>query len=105
MYQITLSNAEMETLQWAAARGYFPKETLDAMTMTVESAEQERLDEEQFVGTANVHHLKDCEYTYNIPENKAWAISQQREEDSHSLYSCIGGELLKKLIKLESEIV
>lgn len=109
MYQITLTNAEMETLQWAAARGYFPKETLDAMTLTVMDAERMELDEqrgEQFLGTPYADFTnKDSEYTYNIPEYKAWAIIEQRTDDPDSLYTCIDSPLIEKLIALENSIV
>lgn len=98
-YQITLSIGELETLQWAANRGYFPKNVLDEMEMTNESAEQSRLDEEsQDISNSN-------QYTYNIPEHVAWEITKQRQDDPHSLYTCIGGELLEKLVKLENSIV
>lgn len=85
-YQISLTEEEMDTLSWATERGYFPRETFDAL-------EQMESDE------------KEDETWWQIPEHAAWAILLQREDDPHSLYACLGGHLLKKLIDLENSIV
>ncbi len=87
-YTIKLSDAEVSTLGWAANRGYFPAETYDAMRL--KDGENEELDSEK---------------SWEIPEHAAWAISMQREDDPDSLFTCIGGELLEKLINLENSIV
>jgi hypothetical protein len=93
-YTITLTDSEISTLAWATDRGYFPTAAYDAM------------------------HLADGEFDpdngdvppnlprkWVIAEPAAWAILAQREEDPHSLYTCIGGSLLEKLINLENQIV
>lgn len=87
-YSITLTNDEVSTLAWAADRGYFPTETYDAMHL-VDGEEDEPRDEHVWI----------------IPEHAAWAILMLREEDPHALFTCIGGDLLEKLITLENSIV
>lgn len=100
MYYINLSNEEITTLGWAVQRGYFPAITFDELTITKENLQEYYLDEEQGIDNSDKK-----EYKYELPEFAAWEITRQREENSHSLYSCFGGKLLQKLLKLESEIV
>lgn len=90
MYTIKLTGNEVDTLAWATVRGYFPTETYDAMHLA---------DGEPEDVAANVERL------WQIPEHAAWAILTHRDEDSNSLYTCIGGELLEKLIELEQKII
>lgn len=89
-YTITLTDSEVSTLGWAANRGYFPAETFDKMHLAD--------------GEPEVIYAWD-ERNWEIPEHAAWAITLQREEDPHSLYTCIAGELLEKLLTLENSIV
>lgn len=90
MYHIILTDAEVETLAWAADRGYFPIETYDAMHLA---------DGEPEDVASNV------ERKWLIPEHAAWAITQLREEDEHACFTCIGDPLLSKLLDLENSIV
>lgn len=105
MYQIKLTQGEYETLQWAASRGYFPKVTIDSMEMIEEDKEKIEKFPELGQSFKNTSLFKDYESTYNIPEHAAWEILIQRENDSHSLYTCIGSPLLEKLLILENSIV
>jgi hypothetical protein len=89
-YSITLSNNEVSTLGWAANRGYFPTETFDAMHLANDEFDPNN---------------GDVPREWEIPEHAAWAISMQREDDPDSLFACIGGSLLEKLINLENSIV
>jgi len=98
-YFLKLSDGELETLGWATNRGYFPRETYDAMQMT--DAAQYEADGLEVKG----ERTDKTEFEYEIPEHAAWAITMQREDDPHSLFTCIGGALLEKLIKLENSIV
>lgn len=87
-YTIQLTGDEVSTLGWATNRGYFPEETFSAMHLA------EGQDEEG-----------DGLLTWEIPEHAAWAISMQREDDPHSLFACIGGDMLERLLELENSIV
>lgn len=89
-YTITLTDDEIATLGWAVNRGYFPDETYKHMHLADGQPEEVFRDEER---------------QWNIPEYAAWAILQQRDEDPYSLYSCLSGKLLEKLITLEQSIV
>jgi hypothetical protein len=93
-YTITLSDSEISTLGWAANRGYFPASTFDAM----------HLADGEF-DPSNGDVPADMPRKWVIAEHAAWAITEQREDDPHSLYTCIGGSLLEKLIELENQIV
>jgi hypothetical protein len=93
-YSITLSDKEVSTLGWAANRGYFPTETFDAM----------HLADDEF-DPSNGDVPRDLPRQWEIPEHAAWAISMHREDDPDSLFACIGGSLLEKLINLENSIV
>lgn len=104
-YKIKLTDAEMETLGWLTDRGYFPEETYDGMVPILC-----RCGHDEHEGQCPAHDGCWCdsfvtERTWNIPEPAAWSILTQREEDPDSLYTCCGGELLEKLLKLEEEIV
>lgn len=90
-YQIRLTDAEMDTLGWAANRGYFPAETYDKLHLADGEPEE----------TDDVH----TERLWEMPEHAAWAILDLREDDPDALFACIGGELLEKLIALEMSIV
>lgn len=89
-YTIQLTDDEIATLGWATNRGYFPEDTYRKMYLADGEPEEVFRDEPR---------------AWNIPEHVAWSIITHREEDSHSLYTCIGGELLEKLLRLESQIV
>lgn len=108
MYQIKLTNAEIETLDWAAHRGYFPRIILEKMTAI--PADAEKMEEmgkeiEKDSKSGILTKLNNFEATYEIPEHAAWAISEQRLDDSDSLFACIGEPLLAKLLELELKIV
>lgn len=94
MYTIKLTDAELDTLAWATDHGYFPAQTYDAMH-SIERAEELEL----------TTPSGKTEFAYEIPEHAAWAITMQREDDPHSLFACIGGALLEKLLALENSIV
>ena len=96
MYKIKLTDAEMETLAWLTDRGYFPEETYDAMEVAYDVDRKEYRDTSEY---------PNHEWTWNIPEHAAWAISVHREEDPDSLYTCCSGSLLEKLLELEGSIV
>jgi hypothetical protein len=97
-YTIALNREELIHLGWMANRGYFPASVFSGMNpATPEEHEKSDLMHDKLI--------KDGEITWLIPEHLAWDILIQREQDSDSLYSCAGGELLEKLLKLESEIV
>lgn len=102
MYKIKLTNAELNSLAWAADRGYFPLKTYDALSMRESDREKSELMEEkgELTSRDNVH-----EFEYEIPEHAVWAILEQRQNDSHSLFACLGGKLLEKLLELEGKIV
>lgn len=101
-YRIKLTDAEMDTLGWAVNHGYFPELTYGEMEMTEESREiAERMED---YGTRGQNH-KVYEFEYEIPEFAAWAISDQRHDDPHSLFACIGSPLIEKLSALENSIV
>lgn len=101
-YKIKLTDAEMDTLGWAVNRGYFPELTYNEMEMT-EAAQNEAEKMDDYGTRGQNHNIH--EFDYEIPEFAVWAISEQRENDSHSLFTCIGSPLLEKLIALENSIV
>jgi hypothetical protein len=84
-YLLSLTDAELATLEWAVNHGYFPEETYQGM-IPVGSAEDPG------------------EYVYEVNEHAAWAILEWRDSNA-DLYACIGQPLLGKLLKLEEEIV
>ena len=97
MYQNKLSDDEIETLGWLTDRGYFPKETYDAMSVI------EAEDRDYFSDLT--YERKHREWIWDIAEHAAWAILTHREDDSESLYACCCGNLLDKLEELEKKIV
>ena len=102
MYKIKLTDGEIETLADAVDHGYFPAETYDGLTMTEESQIlAERMED---YGTRGENKNIE-EFEYILEENKAWAITFQREDDPHSLYTNICGKLLEKLLALEHSII
>ena len=88
-YKITLNADELKTLYWLSARGYFPELLLDEMTLADDTAD------DQTKG----------DLEYNIPEFAAWSLFELREEDPDAYLACLGGDLLNKVLTLESEIV
>ena len=90
MYKIVLSDAEIATLAWCADRGYFPLATYDGLTLADDESED-----------VDNHTPR----VWTLAESDAWPILEHREEDSHSLFACIGGELFDKLLELEGSIV
>lgn len=87
LYTIELTDSEITTLGWAADRGYFPTETYDNLSLA--EGQPEDVD-------------KNTLRTWELEEHAAWAIS---EHDPHSLFACIGDDLLRKLLELEQAIV
>lgn len=95
MYRINLTDAEMRTLAWAAAHGYFPEEAYDEMHLADDAFDPDDPDEVPM-------HM---ERPWVIPEAAAWSIPTLREEDPDACFACIGGDLLEKLVDLEEKIV
>ena len=91
-YEIKLSENEMQTLGWATNKGYFPEEAWNGLELKDGELEDNLVDD-------------NTERTFVLPEHAAWSITVQRENDPDSLFSCIGGNLLTKLLKLEQSIV
>ena len=89
-YTIQLTDDEIATLGWATNRGYFPEDTYRKMHLADNEPEEVFRDEPR---------------TWEIPEHAAWAIIMHRDVDPHSLYTCIGGKLLEKLLQLENQII
>jgi len=87
-YYLKLTNRELEDLGWLTNRGYFPAELYDKLELIDDHDNQ-----------------RDVEYTYRIPEHAAWSLSMLREDDPDAYLTCLGGSLLDKILKLESEIV
>lgn len=99
-YSIKLTDGEIADLSWAVNHGYFPKETYHAMDLS-ESEAIERERAEEYGATLDQNR----EWTYEIPEHAAWAISMQYEENPESLFACMGGNLLSKLRTLQDSII
>lgn len=94
-YSLTLTEHELESLHWLAARGYFPTDLADHLsTQLTEQAEEN-----------STHDRHRTEYTLPIPEHVAWSLIMLREEDPDAYLACLGGDLLDRVLKLESEIV
>jgi len=90
MYYLDLTDDEMRTLAWAVDHGYFPEEAYDELELRDDQPERAPPGQTR---------------AWQLPEHAAWSITMHREEDPDSLYACIGGELLEKLIELENKIV
>jgi hypothetical protein len=86
MYTIKLSSQELADLDWLAGRGYFPTEIIDSLILA------SRDENGKYI-------------TYHIPEHAAWSLLELRENDPDAYLTCMGGELLDKVLKLEAEIV
>jgi len=93
-YQLRVSDAELKTLGWLANHGYFPDVLYDAMHLA---------DGEPDPDDGNVDYT--LERTWLIPEYAAWSLLDLRDEDPDAYLSCLGGELLEKILQLEMEIV
>lgn len=89
-YTISLTDAEVDTLAWAAHRGYFPSELYEAMVLA--DCEPDEVD-------------TGCERTWLIPEQAAWSMSEHAEFDPDSFLACIGGDLHRKCMELWDSIV
>ena len=92
-YTIELSGAEIGTLDWLEARGYFPKEILNAMVL----ADGEVEDHEEMPET--------LQRKWIIPEHAAWSLLTLREDDPDAYLACLGEPLLGKVLALERQIV
>ena len=90
MYEIRLSDAELETLGWAANRGYWPHEAYDALALAEGEPEEARPDQERL---------------WHLPEHAAWSITDLAADDPAAYLSCIGEPLRGKLLALEMQIV
>lgn len=82
MYELRLTDREVDTLGWLADRGYFPELLFDEMFTSENDPE-----------------------LYLIPEHAAWSLIDLRENDPDAYLSCLGDPLLSKIIKLEQDIV
>jgi len=89
-YSIRLTDSELETLGWAASRGYWPADAFDALAFG-ESEPEEAADGQ--------------ERLWLLPKHAAWSITEMAADDPHAYLTCIGEPLLGKLLMLESQIV
>ena len=94
-YHLMLTDPEVKDLAWAVDRGYFPAAIYDDMGLADGELDP---DDPRDVP-------RDLERKWEFSEAAAWSLPQHREEDSHSLFTCIGGTLLEKLQQLEQQIV
>ena len=90
MYNIILTDDEMNHLGWLVNHGYFPQETYDGLTMVDDEPE----DVESGI-----------ERKWEMEESAAWPILQMQEDDPDALFNCTAQPLLGKLRKLQEEIV
>lgn len=86
-YTLRLTDGELRSLAWAVNRGYWPEEAYDALETDDEG------DGPEPAGGR----------LYRLPEHAAWSILEDCTEEGY--LTCIGGELLDKLLALEGEIV
>ena len=94
-YHLTLSPYELRSLAWATDRGYVPEELYDHLRLElIHAAPGDELDP-----------YDRTPYTVPVPEHVAWSISDHREHDPDSLWACLGGDLLDRLVELEERIV
>ena len=98
-YSLTLSPHELHSLAWATDRGYCPEELYDALYVALRDAH------ETATGEEILDNYSRTPYTVTVPEHVAWSITDHREHDPDSLWACIGGDLLERLLDLEEAVV
>lgn len=102
MYLLSLCHAECHTLEWAAARGYFPEDLSGFLSQKMSALwEKHHATPTSSLYGALMHE----QHLIEIPEHLVWSLLDMREDDPHSYLACIGGDLLTKLTSLESAIV
>jgi len=79
-YKIVLSSCNIKSLEWAVARGYFPREFLHGIER------EER----------NV---------YLVPEHVAWELTMFEEQDPHAFLTCMPEDVVGAIRQLMEEIV
>lgn len=98
-YSLTISPRELHSLAWATDRGYCPEELYDHVASALADAVYTA------TGQDPLDDLDRTEYTVEIPEHVAWSIPDHREHDPDSLWACLGGELLGRLLDLEESVI
>ena len=97
MYELRLTDKEVEDLAWLADRGYFPGEIYDNMYLA-NGFDETELTEKQ-------RNDPNFEKTWLIEEHIAWELIFLREKDPDAYLACLGGNLLEKIIELENQII
>lgn len=96
MYTLRLTPAELDSLEWLAARGYFPEEILRGMRVP-----------EDWLDDSGGFPVPDAsgEILYVIPEHAAWSLPELEREDPDAYLACMAEPLLSKVIALADSIV
>ena len=88
MYEISLSLREIDTLGWAAARGYFPGDVWDSLSLADGQSED--------LGP-------NVQLVWTLEEHEAWPLLDAYNEED--FLSCIGGSLFSKVMRFTESIV
>jgi len=95
MYSLLLTDREVSDLGFLADRGYFPSEIYDDMALA----------DGEFDPDDSSEVPADLERRWEFSESVAWSLPLLRESDPDAYLSCLGGDLLDKVLKLAESIV
>jgi hypothetical protein len=95
-YKLSITPAEKDSLEWLAARGYFPEEILRNMMVPHDWPD----DAEGFPAPDAAGEI-----LWEIPEFAAWSLPELEREDPDAYLACMGEPLLSKVLRLADSIV
>ena len=98
-YALTLSEWELDSLNWLADRGYFPEKLADWIgSNPLDTGIYQQKE-------TNPDHKQVTLYEIGIPEHIAWTLTELRDSDPDAYLACLGGQTRNKILSLEMQIV
>lgn len=89
MYEIKLTDNEIQALGFAANRGYFPTSVYDNLTLKEDQPER-------------VH--EDILRIWELEEADIHNLSLAQEEDEHAFLACMSSEICRKVRELMEKV-